>query len=301
MTAFHRLERESVDYRWWRAPVALFAAVVAYVVLSVVAVVYLAVGTISTDQFAIFEDFLDTAELQTDNVWLLGIALLLVAFMLPSMQLGRFAVGMPHGDLWSVTGRLRWGWLGICSLVAAAVYGIVIVALVLTDGPVHMSWDNQAAFGILIVLATVPLQATAEEVVFRGHLMQMVANWTRWTVIPVVLSTLLFVAGHTYDLWGLVDVGIFGLTAAMLAIRTGGLEAPIAAHVANNVVLLIIETATTASPSSGDMGPLDLWPTVLTSALMLAICEVLVRRTGQATGRPAASQASIPPVRLTTS
>ena len=301
MTAYHRLARESADYRWWRAPVGLGAGLIAYITLSVVAVIFLAVGTVTTDQFDLFENFLDTAELQTDNIWLLGIALVLVAFMLPSIQLGRFAVSMPHGDLWSVEGRLRWKWLAVCSGVAAVVYGAVIVGVVLLDGPIHIKRDDQAVLAVLVVLATVPLQATAEEVVFRGHLMQLIASWTRWAVVPVVLSTLLFVVGHTYDLWGLIDVGLFGITAAVLAIRTGGLEAPIAAHVANNVVLLLIETTTTSTPSTGDFGPIDLWPTALTSVLMLVLCEVLVRVTGQATGRPAASQASMPPSRLTTS
>lgn len=300
MTAYHRVVRESAEYRWWRAPAALVAGLIAYVALTVVAEIFLAVGTVTTDQFDLFENFLDTAELQTDNIWLLGIALVLVAFMLPSMQLGRFAVSMPQGDLWSVEGRLRWKWLAVCSCVATVVYGVVIIGVGLIDGPIQIKRDDQAVLAVLVVLATVPLQATAEEVVFRGHLMHMIASWTRWAVVPVVLSTLLFVAGHTYDLWGLVDVGLFGLTAAVLAIRTGGLEAPIAAHIANNVVLLLIETTTTSSPTTGDFGPMDLWPTVLTSVLMLVLCEVLVRLTGQATGRPADSQASMPPSRLTT-
>ena len=86
MTAYHRVVRESAEYRWWRAPAALVAGLIAYVALTVVAVIFLAVGTVTTDQFDLFENFLDTAELQTDNIWLLGIALVLVAFMLPSMH-----------------------------------------------------------------------------------------------------------------------------------------------------------------------------------------------------------------------
>ncbi len=102
---------------------------------------------------------------------------------------------------------------------------------------------------------------------FRGYILQLVGSWTRFAIIPVVVSVPLFVAGHTYELWGLVDVGIFGLTAAVLTIRTGGLEAGIAAHTANNVVLFVLDALgmISATDDSG-AGPLDLIPTIISSA-----------------------------------
>ena len=281
-TAYHRLARESPEHRWWRLPAGLGIGVVAYFGLTVVVIVHLAIGTAAGDRFQMFEDFLDSPDLELDDPWFLGISLLLVALMLPAIQIGRL-IG-PHdrfGELWSVDGRLRWRWLGLCSLLAAVVYTVVIVAaLVLDDARVTVHVDGAAVTAVVIVFATVPLQATAEEAVFRGHLMQMFASWTRWTVIPIVLSTALFVAGHTYDLWGLVDVGIFGVTAAILAIRTGGLEAPIAAHAANNIVLMVAESVSDVWVTTVDYGPVDLLPTVVSSALMIGGCELLMRWTG---------------------
>ena len=49
-------------------------------------------------------------------------------------------------------------------------------------------------------------------------------------------GTGLFVSGHMYELWGLLDVGIFGLGALWVTLRTGGLEAAMSIHIINNWV-----------------------------------------------------------------
>jgi|GEM_PF-4466815 len=262
-------------------PTGLLTGVAMYFALSMFAVGVLAVVLTIDRQTWLLDEFLDTTDLSLDNSWLAGIDLLLIAFMLPAVMFGRFVGGPRPGDLWSVQGRLRWRWLGVCSLLAAIVYGAVIVGSLLIDGIGDISIDGHAVLTIVVVLATVPLQATAEEAVFRGQVMQMVASWTRFAIIPVVLSTLLFVSGHTYDWWGLTDVGIFGLTAAYLAIRTGGLEAAIAAHAANNIVLMWAEAVGAFDTAvESDYGPIDLLPTVVCSALMIAGVEVGMRVLG---------------------
>ncbi len=283
-TPYLRLARECPEHAGWRMPVGLVVAVAAYFTLSTVLLGYALVALASSE--ADVDRFIDSLDLDTSNIWLTGLAFLLVAFMLPAMMLGRFVGGPRPGDLWSVEGRIRWRWLGWCSALALVVYGVVIVVAIALSGGTGPDVDADAVIAIAVVLAVVPFQATAEEVVFRGHLMQMVGTWTRWAWVPVVVSTPLFVAGHTYDALGLVDVGIFGLTAAVLVVRTGGLEAAMAAHAANNVVLLVIDSVGVRSDSLTDPGVVDLLPTVLTSALMLGGVEVLFRRQGLRRTRP---------------
>ena len=85
-----------------------------------------------------------------------------------------------------------------------------------------------------------PFQAAAEEYVFRGILMQTLGAWVRWAPLAIVLPTVLFAFGHIYDVWGLLDVAAFGLAAAWITWRTGGLEAGIVMHTVNNVVLFLL-------------------------------------------------------------
>ncbi|MCW2831699.1 MAG: hypothetical protein JWP31_2391, partial [Aeromicrobium sp.] len=233
-----------------------------------------------------------------------ALSMLSIALMLPAVLLAVFAVGpRPIGFLTSVEGRMRWRWLATVTAVAIVVYGTVLGVFLLLAEAEDASevgaavLDDRAVVALVLVLALTPFQAAAEEYVFRGYLMQLAGSWSRWAIIPVALSVPLFVAGHAYEGWGLVDVGIFGLTAAYLTIRTGGLEAAIAAHVANNVTLLVFESLSVFVSTDEGAGPADLAPTVISSLLMIAIVEALVRLLGIARTRPPVEQptASVTP------
>jgi membrane protease YdiL (CAAX protease family) len=73
-------------------------------------------------------------------------------------------------------------------------------------------------------------------VFFRGYLMQALGSLFAQPWVGVVLSSLVFALFHgTQNLPLFLDRLGFGLLAAVLVWRTGGLEAGIAAHVVNNV------------------------------------------------------------------
>lgn len=59
----------------------------------------------------------------------------------------------------------------------------------------------------------------------------------------ILISSALFASLHGYSWAGLVDVFAFGAAMGFLAVRTGGLEAPIALHVVNNVVAFGLSAA----------------------------------------------------------
>lgn len=285
-TAYHRLAREHPDHAWWKLPVAGVTGVVVYFgVLMVLFVAAMAIAAIAGRDA--FEGFMRWTE-EADTVSasdpallafeLIGLAVLIPCVLLPVLMTGP----RPAGYISSVAGRLRWRWLAWSALAAAVVYGVSIGGLVLlSDDSVAPSIDGPRTIVLLVVvLLLVPLQAAGEEYVFRGYLMQLVGSWTRFAIVPIVVSTPLFALGHSYGLWGLVDVGVFGLTAAVLVIRTGGLEAAIAAHAANNIALFALEAVGSISTDDTGGGPLDVLPTVGTSLVFLGVIEVMVRRLG---------------------
>nr|WP_240973993.1 CPBP family intramembrane glutamic endopeptidase [Nonomuraea sp. FMUSA5-5] len=106
-------------------------------------------------------------------------------------------------------------------------------------------WGGWAAFLplLIVILLLVPFQAAAEEYVFRGWFMQAVGAHVRNPVWGILIGSALFASLHGYSWAGLVDVFSFGAVMAWLAVRTGGLEAPIALHVVNNVVAFGISAA----------------------------------------------------------
>ena len=95
---------------------------------------------------------------------------------------------------------------------------------------------------LLAIIITSPLQALAEEMFFRGYLMNVISGLAlnlpekagRW--LSVVGSALIFALMHgTQNAWLFADRLAFGLLAGWLVIVTGGLEAGVAAHVVNNL------------------------------------------------------------------
>jgi membrane protease YdiL (CAAX protease family) len=296
-TPYHRLARETPAYRWWRLPLAGLLGVALYLLAAVVLVAVAAVsfeiaGGDGADRLDSWLDSAGTLDLQRPEFFaldMLGIAVLIPVVMLAVLITGP----RPVGYLSSVTGRLRWSWLGTTALMSFAVFAVTIgLTVVITElvdpasSPAPTDVDGRLVVVIVLVLLLTPFQAAAEEYVFRGYLLQLIGSWTRFAIIPIVLSVLPFVAGHAYGVWGLVDVGIFGLTAAFLTVRTGGLEAAISAHVANNVVLLLLDAAGVVDSSDDtEATALDLVPTVVACAVLVLWVLVTARRQGIARTR----------------
>lgn len=294
-TRYHRLARETPAYAWWKLPVAGLLAIAIYfgaaLVLVLVALVLFAAGggVDELDTWMESAGNLDLHHLDFFVLDMLGIAILIPVILVAVLITGP----RPIGYLSSVAGRLRWGWLARTALIAFAVSIVTIggaVAVNEITEPAEIAspeFSTRAIVAIGLVLLLVPFQAAAEEYVFRGYLLQLIGSWTRFAFIPVLVSVPLFVGAHLYEFWGLVDVGIFGLTAAVLTIRTGGLEAAIAAHTANNVVLFVLDAAGmfSATDASG-YGPVDLIPTVISSVVFLVWVDWLARRQGLQRTRP---------------
>ena len=100
---------------------------------------------------------------------------------------------------------------------------------------------------LVVIMLTSPLQATAEEVFFRGYLMQALGSLVAQPWFGVVVSAVVFALLHgTQNLPLFLDRLGFGLLAAVLVWRTGGLEAGIAAHIINNVFAYVLAGLTTS-------------------------------------------------------
>lgn len=177
------------------------------------------------------------------------------------VTLARFWNGLAPGQLWSVSGRIRGRYLVICLMVAAVVFG-GYVALTTAGRPATDFAVQQgfAPFLVLIVLVT-PLQATAEELLFRGYLVLCLGGLfpvrprggdgsspalrRLWEWGPrccgVIGSALLFALFHGAQNPALFcSRFVFGVLAGALVVQTGGLEAGIAAHVMNNVASFLL-------------------------------------------------------------
>jgi hypothetical protein len=153
----------------------------------------------------------------------------------------------PFATLFSPEKRIRWNdfWGGV--MLAAVfwaitmVFGVVAVGMpARTDLPLT-SW--LIAFAPLAVL--VFLQASGEELIFRGYILQQLAARWRSPLVWGFLPAFLFGLAH-YSSGAALGIGwyyvtvtlLFGLAASALVWRTGSLAAAMGLHTGMNIFSL---------------------------------------------------------------
>ena len=232
-TAYHRLA--TLRSAWSRPAkplLSLGAALLAYVVLSsvvlVTAVLLLAVvpgvniarGVTSGDP---------TSPLDV------GLALAMGAMWLPAGIVGvRVGGWRPVGTAWSIAAQLRrdrsllLAGIGAGAVVAAA--AAIAGALTGTVGTAAEPSASvpQLLLVTLLALVLAPLQAAGLELSLRGTVMQALGTWLRSPVLPVLAGTAVMLIGRDLTPAVLLPALALGLSAGVLAWKTGGLELPIA-------------------------------------------------------------------------
>lgn len=141
------------------------------------------------------------------------------------------------------------------ALIAGGVFfGIqmvfLVVGLVTDPESLELVFDASRYWPFLILaLILTPFQCLAEEVLFRGYLVQGIGLVVSKTLWRLLLPSLLFVAIHsangdmlTGGVWAAVTYFVLGLYLAWLAFRFDGLEASWGVHTANNLFVFTIAT-----------------------------------------------------------
>jgi len=191
---------------------------------------------------------------------LLATNLSLIVLIPLSMLIARALNRQTPGLLSSVVGRLRWRPLAWFAVAAVALE--LVMLAVIQYGGVELATGERHGGGaapdavavIAVTLLTSTFQAAGEEYFFRGYLLQAVGALVRSSVVAILVTPLLFTVAHGIWPWQspalFLDRFAFGLVAGLLLVRTGGLEASIAAHAANNVVTFVFAALTNSVGAS---------------------------------------------------
>jgi membrane protease YdiL (CAAX protease family) len=213
-----------------------------------------------------------------------------VAIMFPfAVVLAAALIVLPrlHRRPWRsfVTGRRAFDRRG--ALVSFAVtFGLFVLAILLelASTPGDLEFARTAGPILLFlpfVVLLIPIQVLAEEVVFRGYLLQLVARLTGRTWLRLLIPTALFSLLHlgnpdvTYGgIWGALTVVVIALYLAHLAIRGNGLEHAAGFHLGLNLFGLVVVShgaATIPTPTI----LVDRAPSfALGLAVILAVCAL---------------------------
>ncbi|HEU4540992.1 MAG TPA: CPBP family glutamic-type intramembrane protease [Jiangellaceae bacterium] len=285
-------------YKWWRPLLGLAIFGATFTVLTIgVTVTFIVADLIRTG--GPVEESIDRFGTEMDPLFLLatnlGLAVAIPAAVLAIVVAHR----MRPGWLSSVAGRLRWGLL--LRMSALALTMVVLFTIVggwlvpMDDGALDLedvqvvSLSTWFGFAVVIILTT-PLQAAAEEYAFRGYGMQALGALFRTPWVGAIVTSLAFAFAHGVQNMPLfLDRLAFGLIACWLVVRTGGLEAAIAMHVMNNMVVFLISAAFDQVDDTLQVSSIP-WVAVIIDVAQMAVFALLADRYVRRRGLPTRSQ-----------
>ena len=263
----------------WRGFVAILALAVSFPALSfafsfIGVGIDIASGAYTYEDLEAGTDFLTPVSMLTNN--------LAIAALLPVAMLLQWALfGVRPRWLSSIEGRFRWRWFGRLALLVVPIW-IVYIGLALVFGPIEpitftglqpVSFAPPVLGMLLVVLISAPLQSAGEEYGARGLIQRSVGSWfsspVTGFIVGTIISGALFAGAHAAsDPWLIAYYFVFGASLCVAARGTGGLEAPVLIHAANNVLLLIpivltSQTARVFDRDSGAAGPFMIMPMLL--------------------------------------
>ncbi|NUP17956.1 MAG: CPBP family intramembrane metalloprotease [Streptomyces sp.] len=274
---YHRMARVSARHRWWRPVLGTgFVAVACVLVAGLLYGLGSALGAAKGYPEA------PDGTVEFGPVPGTALDLLIIAAALPVVLLAvRWTGRRPAGTVSSVTGGLRWPWLGLCALAALPILAVTTGAMLLLptdDGP-PSRWAGWEVFGpaLAMLVVLVPLQAAAEEYVFRGWLTQAVGAFLRSPWGALAPQAVLFAAAHGWGTpWGFADLAVFGVVAGWLTVRTGGLEAAIGLHALNNLLAFGVSAAVVDGLKSDDTAADAPWQVVAVDLAGIALYTAAV-------------------------
>ena len=127
---------------------------------------------------------------------------------------------------------------------------------------------------VLIALVLTPIQASFEEVLFRGYIMQGLSLLTRNRLVLALVTAVLFAAPHLLNpeplaygfAFYILNIVSFGIVYATLTLLDGGIELAAGCHAINNLFLGVI-----ANPDVSALATPSLFAVNLSQAPLLAV------------------------------
>ncbi|QYH19366.1 CPBP family intramembrane metalloprotease [Corynebacterium aquatimens] len=157
-----------------------------------------------------------------------------LAAVLPVPFLAARIMGRDPAALISVAKRVRWDIVGKSAAIAVPPYAIWL-AINAADGEAQFTRFTLCLLVVYILVT--PLQAATEELLFRASLPQILGARLRSPWLAYGIPMIPFIFLHIYNWLGLLDIVVFAACAAYLTWRTGGIEAAVVLHAANNIMV----------------------------------------------------------------
>lgn len=184
----------------------------------------------------------------------LSLLILVIPFVATLVMLWIVVLGLharPFRTLITPRARPVWRRLVLSGVMWLVLSGLtdIVLALWITPGNYAAQFDARRFFPYAaLAFVLIPIQASTEELVMRGYLMQAIGLITRWLWLPLLISSLAFAGLHSfnpeieeYGFWAMMPAYLaMGLLFGWVTLRTHGLEAAMGLHIANNLYAALL-------------------------------------------------------------
>jgi CAAX amino terminal protease family. len=192
----------------------------------------------------------DIQSIQSNSLFLVALALIAFAASYFVFYLcTRFIHRRSFISVFTAKSRFNWnGMLKGAALWFSILAILTIISFVINPTSYKITF-NPSTFGLLLILSliTFPIQASFEEVFFRGYLMQGVGLLSKKPIIPILVTSLFFGIGHimngtgmTLSVFPFIETVIIGIALATITLGEDGVETAIGIHVINNLYAVLI-------------------------------------------------------------
>ena len=243
--------------QWWRYAISivlilLFSQLLG--ILPMISYVHTSEGeNLSYEQWVIAEENMDFEALGLSKNT--GLALMLLSF---AIGLGglfiavRFIHRKVFMHLINASKKLRWNRIWFAVIVWGGLLLIeLITTLLLYGDQLKFQFDVTKFIPlVLISLLLLPVQTSFEELVYRGYYLQMFSLLSKYPIVPVTATSLMFAAMHMFNPevaafgWPVMFsyYFAFGFSLALITIWDRGLEIALGVHAINNVFTALAVT-----------------------------------------------------------
>lgn len=245
---------------WWRYLISILLILFFYQIIGIIPLVILGVSlTLDSDPATQINP--ETGQFEGIDPFL---PYLTLNFVLVSLLIGLYlAVRFLHQRqfITLITPEPRMSWkrffqgFGVYFILISL---LSIVSVILSPSGYQLTFRPiQFLIFLPVALVLTPIQASAEELFFRGYLMQGIGLKIRNPLVPIVLSSVLFMLPHLLNPEAKSNLPVMalfyfslGAFLAFITVKDNSLELAMGAHSANNLfIALILNYTNSALPS----------------------------------------------------
>jgi hypothetical protein len=125
-------------------------------------------------------------------------------------------------------------------------------SLIFNQGGYEVTYNSESFLILLIIcLLAFPIQASFEEILFRGYLMQGFSLVSKKPWVPLLLTSLIFGGVHVFngtnlymDLSIVASTFVIGMMLGIIALGDNGIETAMGVHIANNLYVALFFNST---------------------------------------------------------